>query len=91
LRYPNGLKPKEEYLILEEEQTFMPEWDKYMPYYKFPEIFLDNKLEELLNIFGRRQCKSCIEFPTGTILEEDPRKHRSYPLSPRGEALYQGM
>jgi len=32
----------------------MPEWNKYMPYYKFNEIFLDNKLEELLNIFGRR-------------------------------------
>lgn len=30
------------------------EWNKYLPYYKFREIFLDNKLEELLNIFGRR-------------------------------------
>lgn len=66
----------------------MPEWDKYLQYYKFPEIFLDNKLEELLNIFGRRQCKSCFEFNTGTELEEDPRKVRSFPLSPRGEALY---
>jgi hypothetical protein len=25
-----------------------------MHFYKFNEIFLDNKLEELLNIFGRR-------------------------------------
>jgi len=77
--------------FLKADQDFMPQWDKYMPYYQLPEIFLDNKLEELLNIFGRRQCKSCIEFPTGTELEEDPRKHRSFPLSPRGEALYQGM
>jgi len=59
----------------------MPEWSKYLNRYKFNEIFLDNKLEELLNIFGRRQCKSCIEFNTGTELEEDPRKTRSFPLS----------
>ena len=32
----------------------MPEWNKYMHFYKFREIFLDNKLEELLNIFGKR-------------------------------------
>ena len=62
-----------------------------MHYYKFNEIFLDNKLEELLNIFGRRQCKSCIELPTGTEIEEDPRSVRSFPLSPKGEKLYQGM
>jgi len=69
----------------------MPEWNKYMHLYKFREVFLDNKLEELLNIFGRRQCKSCIDFNTGTEMVEDPRKVRSYPLSPRGEALYSGM
>ena len=69
----------------------LPEWNKYLPYYKFREIFLDNKLEELLNIFGRRQCKSCIEFNTGQELEEDPKRTRSYPLSPRGEAIYAGM
>lgn len=61
-----------------------------MPFYKFNDIFLDNKLEELLNIFGRRQCKSCIEFSTGTDLVEDPRKVRSFPLSPRAEKLYRG-
>ena len=47
------------------DDDLMPEWNKYMHLYKFNEIFLDNKLEELLNIFGRRQCKSCIEFGTG--------------------------
>jgi hypothetical protein len=69
----------------------MPEWNKYMHFYKFRDIFLDNKLEELLNIFGRRQCKSCCDFDTGTKPEPDPRKIRSWPLSPRGEAEYQGM
>lgn len=48
-----------------EREDLMPEWNKYMPFYKFNEIFLDNKLEELLSIFGRRQCRSCIEFSTG--------------------------
>ena len=77
--------------IANDDPNFMFEWEKYMRLYKFDEIYLDNKLEELLAIFGRRQCKSCIEFNTGTELEEDPRKVRSYPLSPRGEELYAGI
>jgi len=52
-----------------EAEDVMPEWNKYMHFYKFNEVFLDNKLEELLSIFGRRQCKSCIEFGTGQELE----------------------
>jgi hypothetical protein len=88
LRYPDELA---EYQLLKQDKGFMPDWDRYLPHYLLPEIFLDNKLEELLNIFGRRQCKSCIEFATGTELEADPRRHRSFPLSPRGEALYRGM
>ena len=70
--------------------NIMPEWEKYLPFYKFNEIFLDNKLEELLNIFGRRQCKSCIEFPTGWEKEEDPRRTNSWPLSPKAEENYLG-
>lgn len=88
LRYPDELA---EYQLLKQDKGFMPDWDRYLPHYMLPEIFLDNKLEELLNIFGRRQCKSCIEFATGTELVDDPRRHRSFPLSPRGEALYRGM
>jgi len=65
-----------------EEEQLMPDWGKYMHLYKFNEIFLDNKLEEMLNVFGRRLCKSCIEFNTGTEKEEDPRKVKSWPLSP---------
>lgn len=41
-------------LDLENEEERFPLWDKYAALYKFPEIYLDNKLEELLNIFGRR-------------------------------------
>ena len=91
LRLPSDLRAIEEYLSLKVDEDYMPEWSKYMPYYKLPEIFLDNKLEELLNIFGRRQCKSCIDFPTGTELEQDPRQNRSFPLSPKGEQLYAGL
>lgn len=65
----------------DDDDDMMPEWGKYLPFYKFNEIFLDNKLEELLNIFGRRQCKSCIDFPTGWDKEEDPRRTNSWPLS----------
>ena len=60
---------------------------KYLPLYKVNEVFLDIKLEELLNIFGRRQCKSCVEFDTGIKHETDDRAVRSWPLSPREEAL----
>ena len=52
------------------------------------EIFLDNKLEELLNIFGRRQCKSCVDFPTGWEKEEDLRRTNSWPLTRVAEENY---
>lgn len=67
------------------------DYEKYLKFYNMPEMFLDNKLEELLNVFGKRQTKSCCEFPTGTEYEEDPRLNRSFPLSPRGEEIYKGM
>lgn len=38
------------------------------------DIFLNNKLDELLDMFGDRRCKSMIELSTGWPLEEDPRK-----------------
>lgn len=50
MRNPNDLIN----LDLENEEERFPLWDKYAALYKFPEIYLDNKLEELLNIFGRR-------------------------------------
>ena len=88
LRLPSDLIALNEYLNLNVDDDYMPEWNKYLPYYKLNEIYLDNKLEELLNIFGRRQVKSCVDFPTGTEKEEDPREIRSWPLSPAGEELY---
>jgi len=67
MRYPYEMRRLEQYLAGEENTA--TDWSKYIPYYKLEEIYLDNKLEELLNIFGRRQCKSCVEFPTATELE----------------------
>ena len=115
LRLPKDL----EIIDIDNIVESFPLWEKYEPLYKFPEIYLDNKLEELLNIFGRRQCQSCIEFNTAprddkgrikkikningnpngaddydedfSYLWEDPRRCRSFPLSPKGELLYQGM
>jgi hypothetical protein len=52
--------------------------------------FLNNKLDELLHQFGDRRCKSMIELPTGWPKEEDPRKIRTVPLTPKGRALYDG-
>jgi len=54
LRLPSDLIALNEYLNLNVDDDYMPEWNKYLPYYKLNEIYLDNKLEELLNIFGRR-------------------------------------
>lgn len=57
-------------------------WDQNAKLYDFVKVFQQNKLEELLEVFGRRQCKSCIEFNTGTEKVEDDRKIKSWPLSP---------
>ena len=70
-----------------ESGKMMGDWAKYLAMYKFNDVFLDIKLEELLNIFGRRQCKSCVEFDTGVRHETDDRQVRSWPLSPREEAI----
>lgn len=45
-------------------------------------LFLNNKLDELLNMFGDRRCKSMIELGTGWDKEEDPRKIITIPMSP---------
>lgn len=52
-RYPDEARMIEMYLDGNDEQD--TDWQKYLPYYDVHEIFLDNKLEELLNIFGKRQ------------------------------------
>jgi hypothetical protein len=43
---------------------------------------LNNKLDELLDLFGDRRCKSMIELGTGWDKEEDPRKIITIPMSP---------
>jgi competence protein ComGC len=45
-------------------------------------LFLNNKLDELLDMFGDRRCKSMIEFGTGWDKEEDPRRTVTIPMSP---------
>ena len=45
-------------------------------------IFLNNKLDDLLQQFGDRRCKSCIEFSTGWEKVDDPRVLLTWPLSP---------
>jgi hypothetical protein len=52
------------------------------------DIFLNNKLDELLNQFGDRRCKSMIELGTGWDKEEDPRKVKTWPISPGTYAEY---
>lgn len=50
------------------------------------DIFLNNKLDELLNEFGDRKCKSMINLNTGWPTEQDPRKVVTWPISPAKRA-----
>lgn len=52
------------------------------------DLFLNNKLDELLEQFGNRRCKSMIGLDND--LEEDEREVRSFPLTPRTAKLYEG-
>jgi len=45
-------------------------------------FFLNNKLDDLLALFGDRKCKSCIELSTGWDKVQDPRKIVTWPLTP---------
>lgn len=49
------------------------------------------KLNELEIQFDLRCGESCIEFPTGTELEEDDRLVRSFPCSPREYKNFEGI
>lgn len=54
------------------------------------DMFLNNKLDDLLNLFGDRRCKSMIEFGTGWDKEDDPRRVITWPLSPNTIKEYDG-
>lgn len=43
--------------------------------------FKDNKLSDLLQMFGGRRCKSMTELATGWPQEEDPRHVHTWPIS----------
>lgn len=51
-------------------------------------MFLNNKLDDLLNLFGDRRCKSMFELETGWDKEDDPRLCITWPLSPSKYADY---
>lgn len=46
------------------------------------QLFLNNKLDELLQDFGERKCKSMLDLGTGWNLEDDPRLAITWPVSP---------
>lgn len=46
------------------------------------QLFLNNKLDELLQDFGERKCKSMLDLGTGWHLEDDPRLVITWPVSP---------
>ncbi len=46
------------------------------------QLFLNNKLDELLTQFGDRKCKSMMDLGTGWNLEDDPRMIVTWPISP---------
>ena len=48
----------------------------------FKHTFLNNKLDELLEDFGNRRCKSMTDLSTGWSLEDDPRLVITWPSSP---------
>jgi hypothetical protein len=50
------------------------------------DLFLNNKLDELLQEFGGRRCKSMVNFENEK--EEDVRRIKSYPLSPKSRKDY---
>ncbi len=54
------------------------------------DMFLNNKLDDLLNQFGDRRCKSMIELGTGWDKEDDPRRVITWPLTPSKIAEYDG-
>jgi len=46
------------------------------------QLFLNNKLDELIHSFGDRKCKSMMDLATGWPLEDDPQERVTYPISP---------
>ena len=46
------------------------------------QLFLNNKLDELIHSFGDRRCRSACDLQTGWDLENDPQLRVTYPVSP---------
>jgi len=46
------------------------------------DLFLNNKLDDLLKMFGDRKCRSAVELSTGWEKVQDPRKIVTWPMTP---------
>lgn len=55
------------------------------------QLFLNNKLDELLSAFGNRKCSSMMDLATGWNLEDDPRLVITWPISPMLKEDYEEM
>jgi hypothetical protein len=55
------------------------------------QLFLNNKLDELLSAFGDRKCNSMMDLGTGWALEDDPRMVVTWPISPMLIEDYEDM
>ncbi len=65
---------------MSERRALMGDILKKVKHYK--QLFLNNKLDELLQAFGDRKCKSMLDLGTGWALEDDPRLVITWPISP---------
>lgn len=72
-----------------ERRLLMDDLLKHVKHNK--QLFLNNKLDELLNAFGDRKCKSMLDLGTGWQLEDDPRMAVTWPCSPALRDEYNEM
>lgn len=78
--------PPEDYMDKDSRETMMKGLLAKVKFNK--DRFLNNKLDELLQDFGDRRCKSMIDLETGWAKEEDPRKITTWPLTPTQNEEY---
>lgn len=74
---------------MSERRLLMDDLLKHVKHNK--QLFLNNKLDELLNAFGDRKCKSMLDLGTGWQLEDDPRLAVTWPCSPALRDEYNEM
>lgn len=55
------------------------------------QLFLNNKLDELIHAFGDRRCSSMADLRSGWTLEPDPQERITWPVSPQLREDYSEM